>query len=442
MDVDNSAHGAPRGRFAHAPTGFRRMTPGLLKADRAAERFAGLPEEVKSPGQLLAALKAAAPRLGISPRIVHAVDWLFRFTQPQDWEQGNRPIVWPSASMQQEALGLSPSQVKEINRRLIELGLVTMKDSPNGKRYGRRHEKTGRIIEAYGFDLSPIAMRHGEFVRLAEEGRAERAAMGRLRRRATIARKAIIQILETAQEYGFAGEEWTTLARESGALTRALRGVERGDEMETGVRSLERRQAAARERLENLLGLVDSVPKEPENRPHQYNYKPNANPKKDTVIAANDCSGEGEGTGPQSPAQQQRPSPKKGMVHGIRPDELPRLTPKLNPYLRRPNPTWPEIVDAADWLRHDLGVSKSLWGDACLAMGRELAAVALAIVSTKEAEHFQTSPGGYFHGMVTKAKAGELHLERTVWALRRASEPEGHRAGRGGASPGRENDRT
>ena len=82
MDIDISAHGAPRGRFVRPPTGFRRMTPGLLKADRAAESFAALPEGVKSPGQLLAALKAAAPRLGISPRIVDAVDWLFRFTQP------------------------------------------------------------------------------------------------------------------------------------------------------------------------------------------------------------------------------------------------------------------------------------------------------------------------------------------------------------------------
>ena len=90
------------------------------------------------------------------------------------------------------------------------------------------------------------------------------------------------------------------------------------------------------------------------------------------------------------------------MVHGIAPDELVRLAPKLKPYLRRPNPTWPDIVDAADWLRHDLGVSKSLWGEACLAMGRELAAVALAIVSTKEPEHFRTTPGGYFHGMVAK----------------------------------------
>jgi replication initiation protein RepC len=416
------------------------MTPGLLKADRAADGFAGLPDAVTSPGQLLATLKAAAPRLGISPRLVHAVDWLFRFTQPQDWEEGSRPIVWPSASMQEEALGLSATQVKDTNRRLIELGLVTMKDSPNGKRYGRRHEKTGHIIEAYGFDLSPVAARHAEFLRLAAEGRAERAAMGRLRRRATIARKAITQILETVQEYGFADAEWITLAHETAALTRALKVVEHPDEMESGVKSLEGRQIAARERLESLLGLVDSDPKQPENRPHQYNYKPSLDPDQDTVIAAKDCNGEGEGAGSQSPALVQPKRPEKGMLHGIRPDELPRLTPRLKPYLRLPNPTWPDIVDAADWLRHDLGVSKSLWGDACLAMGRELAAVALAIVSTKEVAHFQTTPGGYFHGMVAKARTGELHLERTVWAMRRASAPE-HGRGRGGTSHRREDDR-
>ncbi len=439
MAQENSALGAQRGGFGHAPTGFRRMTPGLLKADRAAEGFAGLPERVTSPGQLLAALKAAAPRLGIPPRLIHAIDWLFRFTQPQDWVEGSRPVVWPSARMQQEALDLSPSQVKEINRRLIELGLVTMKDSPNGKRYGRRHEKTGRIIEAYGFDLSPIAMRHAEFVRLAEEGRAERAAMGRLRRRATIARKAITQILETAAEYAIEGEEWQTLARESEALTRALRSVERVDEMETGVTSLERRQEAARERLETLLGLVESDPKEPENRPHIYNYKPNLDLQEDTVIAAKDCSGAGADGVPQSPAPVQLKRPEKGMVHGIRPEEVVKLAPRLKPYLRRPDATWPELIDAAgDWLRHDLGVSKSLWGDACLVMGRELAAVALAIVSTKDPEHFRTTPGGYFHGMVAKAKAGDLHLERTVWAMRRASEPEQHRRGRPGERASRD----
>jgi replication initiation protein RepC len=135
--------------YAGGPTGFRRLTPSLLRADRTAEGFDGLPDGVTVPGQLLAAFKAAAPRLGLSPRLVHAVDWLFRFTQPQDWGRGGRPIVWPSASMQQESLGLSPTQVKAINRSLIEAGLVTMKDSPNGKRYGVR-DRAGRITEAYG----------------------------------------------------------------------------------------------------------------------------------------------------------------------------------------------------------------------------------------------------------------------------------------------------
>ena len=87
--------------------------------------------------------------------------------------------MWPSALLQQEALGVSETQAKRLNRHLIELGLVTMKDSPNGKRYGRRDAR-GRIVEAYGFDLSPLAARYQEFVQLAEEGRAEREMIGTL----------------------------------------------------------------------------------------------------------------------------------------------------------------------------------------------------------------------------------------------------------------------
>jgi replication initiation protein RepC len=393
-----------------------------LKVDRAAERFAGLPDGVTVHGQLLAAFKAAAPRLGLPTRIVHAVDWLFKFTQPQDWERERRPIVWPSASLEQQALGLSETQAKRLNRYLIEAGLVTMRDSPNGKRYGRRDAKA-RIVEAYGFDLSPLAARYTEFVRLAEEGRAGRQAMGRLRRRATIARKGIVQILETAHDYDLSGEEWTTLERDTSAIVQALKRVERPDEMGMGVTSLEQRQREARTHLEKLLKDVKKAPSGVENEPHQYTYNSNPYPSQDTVIAPKTSSGAGEPSLPQPSEPEHRQRPEKGMVHGVRPDELVRLAPRLRSYLLRPNPTWPEIIDAADWLRHDLDVSKSLWGDACLTLGRDLAAVALAIVSTKTPEHFRTTPGGYFHGMVQKAKAGELHLERTVWALRRAAQP-------------------
>jgi replication initiation protein RepC len=452
------AHGGIR---TGTPTGFRRLTPSLLAADRAAGAFDGLPEGVTLPGQLLAAFKAAAPSLGLGLRLVHAVDWLFRFTQPQDWKPGGRPIVWPSASLQQDAFGLSATRVKALNRALIEAGLVTMRDSPNGKRYGRR-DKEGRIVEAYGFDLAPLAARFSEFTRVAAAARAERAEFGRLRRRATIARNGIAQLLETAAEYGFAGSEWVNLARDSRNLVQSLKRIERLEEMVLGVESLERRQSEARERLELLLaelaatasGDVNPNPKGPENGPHQYTYKPTLYPEQDTVVASEGCRsgvrGIYEPPAPVGPDERRnaRPEDRTGQGRGrpervdtgtmmqLSPKELAFLAPRLRGYLRNTAPNWREIVDAADYLRGELGVSKSLWGEACLAMGREHAAIAIAVVSAKPVTHFRSTPGGYFHGMVAKAKAGELNLARTVWGLRHAHQ-EPRRPSSQGSATGR-----
>ena len=442
METDGAQGVRGRG-LAGAPTGLRRLTPRLLAAEREAAGFDGLPAGVTAPGQVLAAFKAAAPCLGLSPRLVHAIDWLFRFTQPQDWGRGGRPIVWPSAAMQQEALGLSETRVKALNRALIEAGLITMKDSPNGKRYGRRDAKQ-RITEAYGFDLSPLATRHGEFLRLAVAARAERAEMGRLRRRATISRNGITQILETVADYGFRGEEWVRLDRETRDLARALRRLEQLAEVALAVETLERRQCFARERLETLLagavegapGSVNSDPKGAENGPHQYTYKPSLYPDQDTVMAPDGCKSAppgifsasetvaaAHGGKTESRAGEAKPTGAgKETVLRLTADELTQLAPRLRVYLGTASPAWAEVIDAADWLRGELGVSRSLWGEACLAMGREQAAIAIAVISAKDPGHFRTTPGGYFHGMVAKAKAGELNLIRTIWGLRQAAE--------------------
>ena len=142
---------------------------------------------------------------------------------------------------------------------------------------------------------------------------------------------------------------------------------------------------------------------------------------------------------PERPASPQETKPAKparidGTVLRLSPDELVRLAPRLRGYLATPAPSWPDVVDAADWLRGELGVSKPLWGEACLAMGREEAAIAVAIVSAKPADHFRSSPGGYFYGMVAKAKAGELNLARTIWGLRARDRKAGE-----GRSPRRAN---
>ena len=59
--------------------------------------------------------------------------------------------------------------------------------------------------------------------------------MRHLRRRATIARNGLLQILETADEHGFSDADWQTLEEEGRALARSLKNVERVEEMEFGV---------------------------------------------------------------------------------------------------------------------------------------------------------------------------------------------------------------
>src|ERR1700680_2791613 len=185
-----------------------------------------------------------------------------------------------------------------------------MKDSHRGKRNGNRDHK-GRIVEAYGFDLSPLAARYAEFVRLAKEARAERETMGRLRRRATIARKGIVQMLETACDYALEGEEWGTLERDAQAIVQVLKRAERPDDMEMGVTSLEQRQRAARARLEMLLKDVKKIPSGVENEPHQYTYNPNPYPSQDTVIASKSSSETAEPSVFQSPEPKPQRRPEK-----------------------------------------------------------------------------------------------------------------------------------
>lgn len=115
--------------------------------------------------------------------------------------------------------------------------------------------------------------------------------------------------------------------------------------------------------------------------------------------------------------------------------EVLQIAPRLTTYLATSNPDWNQIVDAGDWLRGEMGISKQAWGEACLILGRERAALAVGLVSRKKPTDFTKSPAAYFAGMVGRARAGELHLDRSIWAIRQAM-GEGRLRARGAAAGG------
>ena len=256
--------------LAHSPSlspapirtaGLRRITLDMRAQLDAADRFTGLPRGTAKPFALLAAFQQAEPYLSLPPHAYKLVSWLVSQTQPQDWEEGSRPIAWPSALRQQEFLRLSAPRVKALNRVLFEAGIFVIRDNPQGRRYGRRDER-GRIIEAYGFDLSPLAQRYDEFVRIAVAAKVERERMRKLRRRATLARRAVAQAAEELGLQGYGSDELRQLVRETAELVAAAKACRCSDELTLAVEALERRQKDAETLLRQQIKSVETNPME------------------------------------------------------------------------------------------------------------------------------------------------------------------------------------
>ena len=76
-----------------------------------------------------------------------------------------------------------------------------------------------------------------------------------------------------------------------------------------------------------------------------------------------------------------------------------------------------DFVDAAYQYKSKLFISQASWGRACQAIGREGATlcVILADRGVSRAENRVRNPAAYFNSMITRAKAGDLHLHKSVF---------------------------
>ncbi|TWB09338.1 replication initiation protein RepC, partial [Nitrospirillum amazonense] len=310
------------------PTGARRLNLHMREAMARADSFEGVPRGDAKPLRFLAAFQEAEPYLGLPAHAFKLVSWLVKQTQSQDWEQGSRPIAWPSARRQAEFLNLSPARVKSLNRALFEAGIFVMRDNEQGKRYGRRGPD-GRIIEAYGFDLSPLAVRFDEFIRLAAEAKAERERMRKLRSRITFARRSIRQAGEEMATLGLVMEGWATIEAQTAELVLAARRATHSEELALVVQSLERRKGDVDKWLGEASKPVNLDPEGVENEPHTTATNLSSNPL-DTVIAHQGVVAASEAE-PISPP----PAPVAEMKLPVKPDQIPQLAPRFGRYLRQ-----------------------------------------------------------------------------------------------------------
>ena len=416
-------------------TGWRKPTPGL----GVAEQLAQAGERVGVPKtRAFVALKRVGAHIGLKAGDMLLLDTLGAFTQAQDWEEGRRPIVWASNAYLMEQTGFSLSALKRHARRLAEIGVIAFKDSPNGKRWGHR-DQDGVIVEAYGFDLSPLSARVEEFEQLHAELQVERELCQRLKRQVTVARRMIRARIEAAVSGALRGPwaQFTSLFEELlDRLPRRNVASETLERLLAWFRDLQERVEAAYlkairtdEVVENTAKTCEQVseqtqemnPREVISDPHILITK-QLNP----VISNSSEKEEAAAVVPNAPPEEQVDRELEDWVAETRKKrgaalDLPTVMqacPEFATWARNMGgylKDWGDLHRVAGQLRPMIGISEHAWNLAQDRLGPQIATAALVLVFDKHAAGEVASPGGYLRGMVEKAGAGELHLERSFY---------------------------
>jgi replication initiation protein RepC len=404
----------------------RRLAAAQWAAARLVEAYQGLPEGV-SKAMLLDRFERAAPRLGVGDGVVRLIRALVRLTQEQDWTGGRfRPIAWPSNEILGEELQRSRTVVQGLIRQAVRLGLVHMKDSGNGKRYGFRGDQ-GEIVEAFGFDLSPLAVRWEEFADLTAVRGLELAHRRRLRARLGELRREIRTLCADAIAREYEGFDWDA------AIDEASGRVPRGA-------TLAQLESLVAE-FEGLLGAVDrawmvsrrATDSEPRGFESRAHIKPTTDPTAQATYQAFQKEVVAEGPSRTGTAGDDA-------LAGVSNEEVIPLSlvleaiPEIEPYLEAPAAAeWEDLVAAAYKASFLLGINLSAWRQARDLMGRTRAAVAVATILARWRNgEIKSSAGGYLRAMCEREATGDLHLLPSLYGLKERHHPRTRRSGRPG----------
>lgn len=386
------------------PFGRRPLSLAMMAAQAAAK---ACPDEAAShKWRTFRNLTEAKARLGLGDRALAVLSALLSFHPETALTPGPDLVVFPSnRELSVRAHGPSPTTLRRALSQLVEAGLVIRRDSPNGKRYARRGEG-GRIEQAFGFDLSPLVARAGEFEALAGEVRAAARARALLREEISLLRRDIAKIVAFARETGLSGA-WDGIEAQlqgAGAMPPRSAGNAVLSEIAGGLRDL---RAAVDKCLAESIEFRKTDASESQTGCHHQSSKPESSQNLERGLR-----GQGTETGAlaaDSVVPATRALPLSLVLEAC---------PDLAPYARHGIGTWRDFLGAAGVARASLGIGLPAWEAAVAAMGEEQAAVVVAGILQRGAAI--AAPGAYLRDLAEKARAGRFSAWPMVMALWRA----------------------
>lgn len=401
-----------------APFGARLLTAAQIaaQAEAVADRPAGI---VAEKWRVLHDLTTARASFGLSSTTLVVLEALLtclpeRMLAPTD--DAPDLVVFPSnRSLAARARGLSEAALRRHLSVLVEARLVIRRDSPNGKRYVRRSEG-GQITHAYGFDLTPLALRAAEIASLADTVRAEALAHSLARETVSLLRRdcaKLLDALDVADGDGDPGEPTPAELRER--YSNLVAGYPRRPEPAEVAALGEALEALALDVSRALISRQESR-KMSASAAHFERHIQNSNPDRPVYEKA---SGD-EKKLVASPESSRHPAPAAhNAIRSTYPlHSVLEVCPQVQDFARSGIRSWDDLMETADRIRPMLGISPAAWSDAQDAMGPEAAAITLAAILERSGSI--KSHGGYLRALTERKRDGKYSLGPVLQALRRA----------------------
>ncbi|MCJ8521752.1 replication initiation protein RepC [Pseudorhizobium tarimense] len=388
------------------PFGRRPMTLALVRQQMAVAEIK--PGKTAEKWKVFRDVSEARPLLGLQDRSLAVLDALLSFFPENELRQDQQLIVFPSnAQLTLRAHGIAGATLRRHLALLVEAGLITRKDSANGKRYARK-AKSGEVESAFGFDLSPLLLRSEELAQLAQQVAAERLLLRRTKESLTICRRDIRKLITAAMEEGASGD-WGKVELVYVTLVQRIPRTPTLAELTALLDEM----TLLRHEVLNMLELEKNSANMSANDAHDERHKQNSKPE---LINDLEPSSRTELGADVEPIQERRSAALKAFPLGL----VLRACPEIAAY--GPGGAiagWRDLMSAAVTVRSMLGVSPSAYQEACEIMGPENAAVTMACI-LERAGHIN-SAGGYLRDLTSKAQRGEFSLGPVLMALLRAN---------------------
>ncbi|AIC31226.1 replication initiation protein RepC 4-1 (plasmid) [Rhizobium etli bv. mimosae str. IE4771] len=413
------------------PFGRRPMSLALLLKQRRGEAIAA--GTTRNKWKLFRSVCEARAGLGVTDRALTVLDALLSFYPEDELSSEKGLVVFPSnTQLSLRARGMAAATLRRHLAVLVEAGLISRKDSPNGKRYVRRG-RAGGIDEAYGFSLAPLLARASEIEAMAAGLAADRQMLRTMKERLTICRRDIVKLLAAAVEEAVLGD-WERMSSLFHALLQRIPKTATLENLPPLLEELETIRLSMINSLESHEKMQIASTNESQSERHIQNSNPESLSESEPGLGTQQEARRDDQpkTGRENHDQGRRGDGGQGIRAVSRPDAgrlksfplgtVLQACPDIADY----GPggaigSWRDLMTAAVTVRTMLRVSPPAYEEACSVMGPENAATVMACILQRGG--CITSAGGYLRDLTRRAGRGEFALGPMLMALLRAKNP-------------------